>query len=118
MAGSDVDLDYVGIGLPPPFDFQLAVLHAARTEDHAQRDAHQVGVVELHAGPLVAVVEEHVHAGRGKIVVESLGRGERLAPGHVERHHEHLVRREGDGPDDAPGVVTGLGHGRHQPVDA
>jgi hypothetical protein len=29
----------------------------------AVRDADQVGVLELHAGPLVAVVEQHVDAG-------------------------------------------------------
>ena len=53
--------------------FELAGLEAAIAHDHAVRNADELGVRELDARPLVAIVEQHVDAGGQEFVVEAFG---------------------------------------------
>ena len=55
-----------GLGAPVAV-FEQALLQAALAHDHAVRDADELGVRELDAGPLVAIVEQHVDS-RGERV--------------------------------------------------
>ena len=54
--------DVVRRGVGPPLHLDRPVLQAALADHHAERDADQVGVLELEARPLVAVVDQDVEA--------------------------------------------------------
>ena len=55
-------------------DLGAAGREGARRDGHDQRHAQQLGVGELHAGRLVAVVVQHLDAGVGQALVEAVGR--------------------------------------------
>ena len=87
-----------------------AVPDAAPPHDHLIRKAHEVGLRELHARALLAVVEERLDSRLGKARCDALGDGPDLVV-QIEREHAHLVGRDGDGPDDAVLVVVLLHDG-------
>ena len=82
------------------------------------RDAHQFGVGELHPGPGVAIVQQHLHAQALQLAVEALGRGHRGVVAHAGHGDHCLIRRYRHRPDQTPVVVVGLGHRGHGPADA
>ena len=88
--------------------------------DHdAQRDADQVGVLELHARPLVAVVQSTSMPAPGELVVQLLGGASPTrASVTFTGDDEHLVGRQRHRPDDAVLVVVLLDGRGDDPVDA
>ena len=54
--------DVLRRGVGPPLDLDRPLLQPALADDDPQRDPDQVGVLELHARALVAVVDQHVDA--------------------------------------------------------
>ena len=56
--------DRVRLRVGPPLDLDGPFLQAPLADDDPQRDADQVGVLELHPGALVAVVDQHVEPRR------------------------------------------------------
>src|SRR5688572_15260450 len=86
----------------PVLVFDDAFLEAALAHDEAMRDADELLVGEEHAGALVAVVEEDLHAGRDELRVELFGG---IAHGAAllvaERDHRDGEGRHRIGPDDA-----------------
>ncbi len=53
--------------------FELAGREAAIAHDHAVRNADELGIRELDARALVAIVEQHVDACGQELVVEAFG---------------------------------------------
>ena len=74
---------------------------------HTDREADQLRVLELHPGPVIAVVEDHVHAARNQVGIDLFGALHHGALGRdVQRRDAHRVGRHADGPDDAVVVVA------------
>src|SRR4051794_25196419 len=57
------DRDVVRLIVGSPLHFDGPLLESTLADDHAEGDADQVGVLELHAGPLLAVVDQDVVTG-------------------------------------------------------
>ncbi len=79
--------------------------------------ADQVGIGELHARTLVAVVEDDLDAGLGELAPQRLGDLEDLTVGS-ERQDRDLGGRDAHGPRDAVLVVVLLDHGGKRARDA
>ena len=86
----------------PAHDLDLALLEALRPDREPVGDADQVGVLELDARPLVAVVEQHVDA-RRRAAPRRGARPPRLVRDVLRvQHGDHdLEGRDVDRPDDA-----------------
>ena len=54
---------FVGLAVAPPAQLDTAFVQAFGADGDAQRNADQVGIFELDAGALVAVVEQDFDAG-------------------------------------------------------
>src|SRR3989338_2573450 len=118
-AGDLIKRHFTRLLVAPPLVFNKAVGRALVAEDEAVWDADQVHVGEDDAGALVAVVEEHLEAGGGKLVVELVHRflhRRRLLV--ADWHKRDLERRDGAGPDDAVVVVVLLDGGGDDARDA
>src|SRR6185503_2415149 len=63
--------EFLGGFRAPMAVFELPFFQAAVTHDHAVWNADELGVGELDARPLVAVVEQCVDAGGDEVVVET-----------------------------------------------
>src|SRR5689334_8357070 len=59
--------------LVAPFELDDPFLQALAADRDSQREADEVGVLELGSGPEVAVIEEDVDAGREELGVVLLG---------------------------------------------
>ena len=92
-------------------EFDPALLETARADRDAQRRAEQVGVVELDAGPLFAVVGEDVQSGVRERGLD-LGDGGRDIIAAAQGDDVNVEGRDGARPDDAQLVVVGLDDGR------
>ena len=51
--------------------FEQALFQATIAHDHAVRDADELGVRELDARPLIAIVEQHVDSRGGEFGIEA-----------------------------------------------
>ena len=99
--------------------FQHAPLQAALAHDDLHGPAHQVGVRELHARTLLAVIDGHVGAVRAHGIHDALGGGaDLLVLIRIQRDDDDLRRSQRDRPDDAVVVVVLLHHGRKRAADA
>ncbi len=65
----------------PPLQLDLAVLQASLADDHAERDADQIRVLELRTGPLISVVDQHVDPGEFETLGDLPGQPHHLAFG-------------------------------------
>src|SRR5262245_15214936 len=110
----------VEVALPavlPARELDLAGREALRPDREAPGDPDQLGVRELHAGPLVAVVEQDVDARLPELLVEALPclrRGDVLRVQHCDHELEgsHVQR-----PDDSLLVVVPLHDRREAATD-
>ena len=107
-----------GLAAGAPFDLQLSVGQAASADHHAQRNADQVGILELDAGALIAIVQQHVDAGGRQFLVELVGNVGDLGLFHVERDQQHFVGSQRQRPDDAVFVVAGFDQRGDDPIHA
>ena len=98
--------------------FHIALSQTALADDHLQRPADKVGVRELHAGALLAVVDDHVKAEIGDLARELLSRGLYLVVANSKRDNAHVSRRDVERPLDAVLVVVLLDDGSHRAGDA
>ncbi len=74
----------------------------------AEGDADQVGILELHAGTLVAIVEQGVQPERQAFAVDLLGGFRLRGVGVVDRRDHHVERRDGGGQHHAVLIVKQL----------
>ena len=106
-------------GVGPPLHLHRPVLQATLADHHAEGDADEVGVLELHAGTPLAVVHEHVHAGGSPGAWPAPrpppSRPRSSAGGGRSGPH---TGASGERPDDPVGVVAGLHRGGHDAVHA
>src|SRR5580765_3758145 len=87
-------------------DLDQALLGQEIPHSDANRHAEEVRVLELHAGALVAIVEQHVETRRSKLAVDLLAGTRLRAVLGPDRDQVHLERCNGPGPDDAIRVVA------------
>ena len=93
----------------PPLDLDRPVLQPALADHDAERDADQVGVLELDARPLVAVVDQDVEPGRRRAPSRAPAACSITAAFWTwSGTTSDLIGRERQRPDDAVGVVAGL----------
>ena len=71
--GGAFQFDLLDRLLPTPLDLQLAIFQAALADYHPQRNADQVGVLELHARPAVTIVQQHVDPRGSELIVQLPG---------------------------------------------
>ena len=84
----------------------MPVSSAAIADDQPVRDPDELRIGEFHAGPRVAIVEQHVDAGGAEILVQLVGRAAHaLGFLVVDRHHDDVEGSQRLGPDDAVGIV-------------
>ncbi len=95
-----------------------AVGQPALAHHQLQRPADEVGVGELHAGALVAVVDGHLEAQVGQLASHALGLGLHGVVAHGQRDDAHMGRRNRERPHDAMLVVVLLDHGGQGARDA
>src|ERR1700733_5066115 len=74
---------------------------AALAYRDAERDADQLGVAELHAGPVRAVVDDHVHSGGEQRLVSLLPRRGDRGVVLLRDDDDRLERRDRGRPDGA-----------------
>ena len=88
--------------------FELAGCQAAVAHDHAVRNADELGIRELDARPLVAIVEQHVVLPRPGVRHRGVQRFHwtRCDFGALMRDHDHLEGRNGVRPDDAARIMV------------
>ena len=98
--------------------FHIALGQTTLADDHLQRPADKVGVRELHASALLAVVDDHVEAEIGDLAREFLSRGLHLIVANRKRDNAHVSRRDVERPLDAVLVVVLLDDGGHRTGDA
>src|SRR5207249_4377160 len=93
-------------------DFHLAFGQRLFAYANANRKTDQLGILELYAGPFVAVVEDNIHAARGQAGIELFGAVHYLAlRGDIERREANGVRRDAERPNDAVAIVALLDDG-------
>src|SRR5439155_5307328 len=112
-----VERDHVRLERATGFDLDLAFLEPPVADVDSYREADQVGVGELEAGAGVAVVQQHVHAGGGEMIVNPVGGGFHFAL-VLDRRDDDAVRRDRGGPDDALVIVQALDGGDENSTDA
>src|SRR4051794_16626719 len=83
-----------------------------------ERDAGQLGVAELDAGPDRAVVHDDLDARVQQGLVHPLALGRHFGVLGLGDHHHDLERGDRDRPDDALFVVVDLDGGGHGALDA
>ena len=94
--------------------FNLASGGAA-THHNPPGDADQIGILELHAGTLIAVVEKGIDSGAAQAVVDLLGEAHLLGILGASAHHDHLEGGDRQRPTDAVGIVVLLNRRLGQP---
>ncbi len=89
------ELGLLRIGLRARLELDVAAGEPLGADGHAQRDADEVRVLELHAGALVAVVPEDLDAAPPR--ARRAARAPRSSTVDVvaDGHEVHLVRRDG-----------------------
>src|SRR5437773_3786864 len=97
------------------FDDTIADLLSDRD---AKRNANQIRVLEFHARPLVAIVEQDVKTGVRQILVKLLARFAQFLIFHIRDGHDHVERCNRLWPNDAIGVVVLFHCGRDNSLDA
>ena len=102
-----------------PWYSTLPSFEPAVADGDAVRDADELEVGEHHAGTLAAVVEQHLDARRGELVVQPIGqRLHRLVAVVADRRDRDREGRHRRGPDDAARVVVLLDRGGDDPGHA
>src|SRR5262245_17610779 len=101
-----------GVLVGAPLELDDPVREAARPDRDAHGEPDQVGVLELDARALVAVVEERVDPSGLQLRGDPLGGLSQLRVGSVHRDHPGAVGRERRRPDHARVVVVLLDRGR------
>src|SRR5205814_5144087 len=84
---------------PLPLDFSFG--ESLLPDRDSQRQADQIGVLELHAGTLVAIVEQHLDARLGELTVELLSRLAHRRVLHLQRQKRYVQWRDAGRPADA-----------------
>jgi hypothetical protein len=116
MVDGGGDRDALLLAGGPTGDLDQAVGQVAAADGQAERDAGQLGVLELDPRPLLTVIEEGVDPSRQEIGVQ----GRRRRPGGLVAGRQQDDRGLGRGDLDRPGqagvVVVRLGDGRDGPM--
>ena len=73
--GQSVQRYFLLLARATQLHLHLALFQAALAHDDLHGPADEVGVVELHAGALVTVVDDHLEAELGQILRDFLGHG-------------------------------------------
>src|SRR6185503_10204419 len=100
--------------VPPVAVLEAAGFQPALRDHQPVRNAEELRIGKLDAGPGIAVVIEHLDALGGELTIEAVGNF--AYPGgllQVERHEHHLEGRQRLRPDDAALIVIlldGRGH--------
>ena len=115
-----LELDFVlsMLAATPLLQLESSLLEAAGADGDPQRDADQVGVLELAAGPLVPVVEQHFHPAGRQLLVKHFGGALDLGVVGIDHGHQDLEGGARQRPDDAVFVVVLLDGRRYRPADA
>ncbi len=64
--------EFAGFATAAMAVFEFAGSQAAITDDHAMRDAEQLGIGELHAGAGIAIIVERVDAGGAELRLQRI----------------------------------------------
>ncbi len=103
----------------PGLEFDFTLREGFLAEIHAQGESDQFAVLELHPGSVIAVVQNHLDAGGGELVVEGLGELHRSAVRRdAQRGQAHLKWGHADGPQDAILVMALFDDGLERARDA
>src|SRR5882724_4402679 len=106
-----VDRHFDGRRLRAALELDRAAIERARPDGDPQRVPDQIGVLELHPGPLLAVVEEDVDAARLELVVQAHGGRPQTLVAPIDGHDGDGERGKRHRPDDAGVVVVLLDRG-------
>src|SRR5438094_658336 len=98
--------------------FHLAVRQALLPDRDAQREPDEIGVLELHPGALVPVVEEDLHAGGREVAVQLLRDLAHLRVLHLQRQQGEVQRSHAHRPANPIRVVVQLDRSRQDALDA
>src|SRR6185503_19235600 len=95
-----------------------SLLQRTWADRHPRGDPNQIGVLELDAGSLVAVVEQRIDPVLLELGTDALGGLPQGRVAGVHRNHVGTERCQRCRPHDAGGVVVLLDGGRHGASDA
>src|SRR4029077_17593865 len=98
------DRDVVSVPSCAPLD--LAFLAEERANRDADRNAQEIGVLELDAGALVTIIQDRLEPGRAQIPIEALRRVPHRRLLGIDGEDVDLKGRDRPRPHDTVGVMT------------
>src|SRR5215203_5223856 len=107
-----VDGDDVALCIAASSNLHSSPLQGTRRQGQPQGDADQVGILELGTKALAPIIVEHLDAAGSQLHVKPIG----LLP-LLGRDEVHVIRRDGDGPDETVFVAVLLGDAGQEPPD-
>src|SRR5215207_10378690 len=102
--GHVVDGDDVALCIAASFNLHSSPLQGTGRQGQSQGNTDQVGILELGTKALASIIVQYLDAAGSQLLVKPIGLLPRLG-----REEVHVIRRDGDGPDEAVFVAVLLG---------